>query len=222
MASTMCSDHTSHMIEIPNVDIPVAAVLRRLGYPSGQGVPEGQVGLQFQHAVRNAPEFIQPKGVYRLLTLASRNESVTAFQNIDFEIQSMQVTKMLRHAEMAVVFMVTIGPALEKHVKELMDAGDMTQAVILDAIGSECTDAVADKLHHDILKDLAGELGYSITPRFSPGYGDWPITVQKDLLSLCNGDRIGISVNDSFLMQPKKSVSAVLGWFMQTEESSSL
>ena len=84
--------------------------------------------------------------------------------------------------------------------------------VILDAIGSETADAVADVLHHDVLTKLALSEEFTITPRFSPGYGDWPVTVQGEILQVCGGSQIGISVNDSFLMQPRKSVSAVLGW----------
>jgi hypothetical protein len=212
MASMMSHDPKSRVVDFLDVTIPESVVLRRLGYPSGQTVPNGHVGSLFHQAVRDAPEFIQPKGVYRLLSIASRSESVTEFRDTDFVLQSKQVTKMLRNAEMAVVFMVTIGSALEDHVKQLMDTGEMTQGVILDAIGSETADAAADKLHHGVIKELALESKYSITPRFSPGYGDWLLTVQKEILSLCSGSQIGISVNDSFLMRPRKSVSAVLGW----------
>lgn len=127
---------------------------------------------------------------------------------------------MLRDAEKVVVFMVTIGPDLEQKVKLLMDAGNMTEAVILDAIGSETADAAADKIHHSVLKKLAQTAGFTVTPRFSPGYGDWPVTVQRDVLQICDGKQIGITVNDSFLMQPRKSVSAVLGWKPLSRESS--
>ena len=50
-----------------------------------------------------------------------------------------------------------------------------------------------------------------MTPRFSPGYGDWELSAQKDILRVCGGNQIGISVSDNFMMSPQKSVSAVFG-----------
>jgi len=119
---------------------------------------------------------------------------------------------MLRTSDPVAFFMVTIGPALEEEVKTLSDRGDMARAVVLDAVGSETADAVADRMHRVVLKRLAEEKGFSVTPRFSPGYGDWPVTVQGELLEVCGGGLIGISVNESSLMIPRKSVSAVCGW----------
>ena len=111
---------------------------------------------------------------------------------------------MLGNSDPVIIFMVTIGPLLEQEVDRLIKHGEMTRVVILDAIGSETADAVAEKLHKVVLKQMAEEKGFSVTPRFSPGYGDWPVTVQKDLLELCRGELIGISVNESFLMMPRK------------------
>jgi len=187
-------EDTSTFIDVDFLEgeIPTKNVIRRLGYPSGEQVPEGKVGTNL----------------------------VITFPDIDFRIRSTQVAKMLRSTDKVIVFMVTIGADLEEKVKQLMDDGNMTEAVILDAIGSETADAAADKLHHDVLKNLAQTAGCTITPRFSPGYGDWPVTVQREILQVCGGSQIGISVNDSFLMQPRKSVSAVLGWKPLSQESS--
>ena len=199
-------------VDLTKVEIPVKNVIRRLGYPSGEKVPDGKVGSYFQDAMEIAPAMIKSRAVYRILSPDTRTNASINFQNIDFQIQSTQVAKMLRNAERVIVFMVTIGPDLEDKVNHLMNVGNMTEAVILDAIGSETADAAADMLHHDILKDMARSAGFAVTPRFSPGYGDWPVTIQSEILQVCEGSRIGISVNDSFLMQPRKSVSAVLGW----------
>ena len=61
------------------------------------------------------------------------------------------------------------------------------------------------------IKELAEQNGFNVTPRYSPGFGDWPLPVQRELADLCEADQIGIQLNDSFLMSPRKSVSAVFG-----------
>jgi len=205
-------DMTPMVVDIKEVPIPIKAVFRRLGYPPGSNQVNGEVGRIFNKEVERAHDFLKPQGVYCLFEIQSRKEQLMTFCNSSFILKSSQVVRLLRNSELVCLFMVTIGSALEQEVQSLMDSGDLTQAVILDAIGSETADAAADKLHRDLLKSLAETEGFSITARFSPGYGDWPLTVQKDILCICNGKKIGISVNDSFLMNPRKSVSALLGW----------
>ena len=188
------------------------AVLRRLGYPPKIEELNGQVKRIFEKEMKRAPALLEPKGVYRPLRVDSNKGGVLTFRDSPFTIRSSQVTQMLRESDPVVLFMVTIGSALEDEVKKRFDAEEMAEAVILDAIGSETVDAVADRMHRVVLKELAEERGLSVTPRFSPGYGDWPVTVQREFLDVCGGGLIGISVNESSLMLPRKSVSAVLGW----------
>ena len=54
--------------------------------------------------------------------------------------------------------------------------------------------------------------GMSLRPRFSPGYGDLPLTVQKEFMTLLDcAHLIGINLNESLLMSPSKSVTAIIG-----------
>ena len=207
----MSFNTTPQLVEFKNITIPVKAVMRRLGYPP-DGALNGQVKPIFKGELAKAPSFFDPKGVYRILPVESVDDGAVVMKDENFRIRSRQVANMLKDSDQVVLFMTTLGPRLEEEVKKLFDEDRMAEAVILDAIGSETADAVADELHHVVLKRLAEENGFKITPRFSPGYGDWPVTVQNEFLTACGGDRIGISVNESSLMSPRKSVSAVLGF----------
>ena len=152
------------------------------------------------------------KGIYTILQIDKRNDSELTFKEIPFKIESAQVAKMLKQADQVALFMVTIGKNLEEQVKEFLRIQEPTRAFILDAIGSETADALANHLHWKILSKLAEKNGMTVTPRFSPGYGDWSVTVQSQVHRACQGDRIGITVTDSSLMIPRKSVSAILGF----------
>ena len=69
----------------------------------------------------------------------------------------------------------------------------------------------ADKLQ-EMLRETAEREGKFITSRFSPGYGDLPLTVQRNFLTILDTSRkIGLTVTESFLMVPSKSVSAIIG-----------
>ena len=82
----------------------------------------------------------------------------------------------------------------------------------LQALGSERVEALCDEFEKDIKKELGGE-GVFFRPRFSPGYGDLPLEFQKDIFRLLECPRrIGISLGESLLMTPSKSVTAIIGF----------
>ena len=202
----------SRVVSLQDVAVPRKKVIRRLGYPTDMDKINGKVSRILEEEGQKADTLLEPKGIYRLLKIASRNEGLITFQDTSFTIMSGRVSQMLRISDPVVLFMVTIGPALEEEVESLFKRDEMTRAVILDAIGSETADDAADRMHRIVIKQRAMAEGYKVTPRFSPGYGDWPVTVQGEFFKASHGDRIGISVNESSLMIPRKSVSAVLGW----------
>ena len=204
---------TAQIVDLLRVNIPIPEkqVLRRLGYPPGFDKVQGDMKLLVQHAFDIAPELMHPKVALRILDIDTCDEQKVTFKENPIVIENDKVAKMLRNASKGVFFMVTIGFMLEREMQKMISKGDMTEGMALDAIGSETTDAVADYLHHELLTQLAESNGFKITPRFSPGYGEWSLGIQKDILALCNGKAIGISLSDSCLMHPRKSVSAVLG-----------
>ncbi|MFH1940849.1 MAG: vitamin B12 dependent-methionine synthase activation domain-containing protein [bacterium] len=208
----MTFDTKPQRIEFKNITIPMKAVLRRLGYPPEENALNGRVKSIFENELERASSLFEPKSIYRILPVDTNSDGIVSFKKSGFQIHSRQVSKMLKPADPVLLFMATLGPRLEEEVNRLFSEDHMAEAVILDAIGSETADAVADKMHREILKHLAEDKGLGVTPRFSPGYGDWPVTVQGEFCEVCGGGKIGITVNESSLMSPRKSVSAVLGW----------
>ena len=87
------------------------------------------------------------------------------------------------------------------------EARSPSAAVVTDALASAMIESVCDALCQKLSED-----GYALRPRFSPGYGDLPLDCQSKLLSLLGTpSRIGLSHNDSMMMTPTKSVSAIVG-----------
>ena len=83
-------------------------------------------------------------------------------------------------------------------------------ALIVQAIGTAAIEAWMDEVEGEIRQELAP--GEDLVSRFSPGYGDLPLDYQRTLLSVLDTSRkIGVSLTDSLLMVPSKSVSAIVG-----------
>jgi cobalamin-dependent methionine synthase I len=100
----------------------------------------------------------------------------------------------------------TIGPELEHRVKEMMASGQEPEGYILDALGSVAAEATADAVNARICHWAAAQ-GLVATPRFSPGYGDWPLEDQRAIFQLLPAEDIGMQLNPSCMMIPRKSVS---------------
>ncbi len=110
----------------------------------------------------------------------------------------------------AAVLAVTIGPALEEEVSRLFAAGHYTAGLLLDAAGTAAVEQAADAADAYIA-DQAARRGLETRSRFSPGYGDWPITDQPAMVALADGGLIDLSVTASCMLVPRKSITAVIG-----------
>lgn len=198
-------------IDCTQVEIPMKEVLKRIGYPPGYQEKNPVIQNMMDEALHFVRDHLAPKGILRILQIEDKTADSTLFKDVSFSITSQQVNRLLRNSEKAVLFMATIGDTIENRIAHLMDSKDMTRSVILDAFASETADAVADLLHRSIVKKEASTQNLKVTARFSPGYGDWPIAAQSDILKICRGDKIGITLNESCLMHPRKSVSAIFG-----------
>jgi len=118
------------------------------------------------------------------------------------------VKRLLRGCTAMIVFAATLGAEAERLIRRAQ-AVDMADAVILDACGSAAVENVCDNLCADLADD---EAPLYLTDRFSPGYGDLPFSQQPDFCRLLDTERrIGVTLTDSGLMLPQKSVTALLG-----------
>ena len=124
--------------------------------------------------------------------------------------QGKDIARHLAGCGEAVLLAVTLGPGVDAQIRRA-GVGDVAAGAASDALASALAEQVCDAAEAALRQLAAGENLY-LTGRFSPGYGDWPIQVQPELARLLDTPRrIGLCVTDSFLMTPRKSVTAVLG-----------
>jgi hypothetical protein len=120
----------------------------------------------------------------------------------EWEIPSASLARLLADCREAVVFAATVGVELDRLIAKYSRVSP-ARAVMLQAFGAERIEALCDA----VCADCAGA-----TARFSPGYGDLPLAVQQDIFRLLQPERkIGVCLNDSLLMSPTKSVTAIVG-----------
>lgn len=115
--------------------------------------------------------------------------------------------RMLSDCRQCAVLVCTLGAEFDRWMRQL-SARDMARAVMLDALGSAYVEAGCDAAEDAIRARFPG---MHLTDRFSPGYGDLPLDVQASLMALAGAHRIGVTLTDSMLMNPQKSVTAIVG-----------
>ena len=126
------------------------------------------------------------------------------------QITSKDLAKNLYGCEKVFLFAATIGVEIDRLIAKY---GHLSQvkAVLLQAIGAERIESLCDAFCNELQTQMDKE-GLSLRPRFSPGYGDLSLDVQKDIFQILNCSKyIGLTLNESLLMSPSKSVTAFVG-----------
>lgn len=184
------------------VAVGPARVIRAMGYT--EAAPPN-LEERITEAINNAMPLIKPAGTYITLGIESAADSVATR---DITIQSRDVAALLKPCSRLSLFLVTIGPLLEQRAQE----SDALDLLVLDKLGSVAVEEAANRANQ-IISDEAGAKGFKTTKRYSVGYGDWDIGQQGELLGLLNGSKLGVTVTESSIMLPQKSITAVLGWY---------
>lgn len=119
------------------------------------------------------------------------------------EIKSSRLASFLKSSETAAVFAVTLGHGIDRELSRL--SLSPAEAFIFDALASAAAEAAADKVQQ-LLTEKAAPYR-----RFSPGYGDLELFCQKPLLEFLDAGRLlGITLSDSLLMSPSKTITAIV------------
>ena len=120
------------------------------------------------------------------------------------------ILRQLRGSEAYALVMCTAGEEFEAFQQRLKTEGDMVRVFIADALGSVIAEKCADQMELT-LQESIDKLGWKHTNRFSPGYCGWYVSEQQKLFPLFDGHTCGITLTESSLMVPIKSVSGIIG-----------
>lgn len=191
-----------------NSEIDRKSVCRYMGY----GVdcdPSPRVSSLIDEYAENARHLIDPSYSYDIRDV-ELIESPAVFVEGSIVFRSQVIAGLLEQCQRVVMFVVTIGDYLEDMVAWLAQHHHILQSALLDAIGSDAVERVADSVQGKIEK-LAHEQGLVTSRRFSPGYCDWDIRQQKVLFRALNANLAGVHLTDRCLMIPQKSISGIIG-----------
>lgn len=180
--------------------------LRYLGY--GKQEADDAVRELVAECWKELERAASPKSVYREFPLAFFEED--GIDGYGFQTRSKALRKNLKDCERILLFAATLGTGVDVLIQRYSRL-QMSKAVVLQAAAAAMLEDYCDEINEGIRKEYE-EKGLFLRPRFSPGYGDFPLTCQPELIRCLEaGKRVGITLTDSLLMAPSKSVTAVIG-----------
>jgi hypothetical protein len=202
---------TRRIVTIPVEDVlpSVVAVLEGQGIPRWKE-PNGRTLELALEAIDLYKEKARPVGLAGEIPMA---EFRGVFEGEGRNAPDSPVGPIYRASSHLALFAVTIGQEVCSEIRELFRKNDFAPGAMLDSVASEGAELTAQVLEKSYRKDLhgAGNLRPGEgTLRFSPGYCGWHISSQKTLFGILRPDDIGITLNESCLMQPLKSISGVI------------
>ena len=190
-------------VELTQLDI--RQVLRALGY-GGQAPDETILDLVRRCAGEVVRTAVPRWRSLTLSVLGADGNGVHLEGGLTLPGQS--IREHLRGCSRAAVFCATLSAPVDTLLRRAQ-AEDLARALVLDCCASQAIEEVCDRVEEEI---KAGFPDCSFPYRFSPGYGDLPITLQGQLLALLDAPRrIGLCASGSHILIPRKSVTAILG-----------
>ncbi|MDO4379802.1 MAG: vitamin B12 dependent-methionine synthase activation domain-containing protein [Clostridia bacterium] len=124
--------------------------------------------------------------------------------------KSKALSKNLASCERIVLFAATVGHGIDRLIKK-ESLLSPAKSVCLQALGSERVESLCDFFNNE-LKEQYLQKGFHLKPRFSPGYGDLPLELQKAIIPALDCTKhLGISLGNNLMMTPSKSVTAIIG-----------
>ena len=196
-----------HQLTYAQLAIEPEDVFRQMGY--GDARPDAAVAQELRMLMDTVAPLAQPRFCFTVkrgtLTADTLTIDGTCFHTGPI------ISRQLRGAEAFALFLCTAGSEIEDYSRRMTAGGDMLRAFMADALGSVMAERCADAMERS-LQESIDKLSWHRTNRFSPGYCRWHVSGQHALFPFFGSpNACNVTLNESALMTPIKSVSGVIG-----------
>lgn len=188
--------------EFPQQEVDVREVLRYAGVRT----ESGEASELLEKCRRRLLSAVKGLTVYRALDFRA-DGNVCHIGEVS--VSSASLAKAMQGAEYVIIFAATVGIEVDRVIAGYQKTSEAL-AYMASSLASERIESLCDTLCKALYDELCDE--YDLTSRFSAGYGDLPIELQRDIFSMLKPEKyIGLTLTESLLMSPSKSVSAIIG-----------
>lgn len=197
-----------HILRDIQVEFNKDQILLRQGRNADRVMSRPKLAETFDEVLAEIPHFIHPMAVWDTFSIqAFKHDQVILTNGIQFG--GGPLVEVIGGAEEIAIGMCTLGIDVDKRI-EFYQKDSMTKALFFDSMASWATGVVREHLIFDIKKYYQEHKKHtSIT--LSPGESSWDIKDQRKIFALVDTTTIGLTLNESCLMVPMKSISLIIG-----------
>jgi len=196
-------------IDLLEITPSVASILSLQGVPEDSDI-RPQILDDAKRAIGLFENLADPLAVYSEIK-PGKFESI--YQGIGLNSDPNPIEKVYKRSRSMALFAATSGPKVTRKISELFAEGEFSLGNMLDSAASCGTDLMTPIIESSFQYDLFRTGRFDdgdVVLAYSPGYCGWHISAQKELFEYLHPEEIGITLRDSFLMEPLKSISGVL------------
>ena len=191
-------------IDFKELNFTLEEVARVMGY--GTEIPEDIINENVERMLAIAAEKATPSCYYSIVEVELLDRGLR-IGDVVFETDKI-IARLMKGADKVAMFLATAGMGFENWVHELKEQGDYLDMYIADSLGTCIVEQAGDYMERLLEKEL-GTLKH--TNRFSPGYCGWHVSEQKKFFSFLPPGICGVTLRESCLMTPIKSISGIIG-----------
>lgn len=170
--------------------------------------PDERTERLVEEALAELEKAAAPRFFSRTFPLSVRPDGKLDFTC--FQVESRDLSRNLKDCGEVILFAATLGTGPDRLVRRYSRL-EMSRAVVIQAAAAAMIEAWCDKKNGELTKEALNQ-GKFLRPRFSPGYGDFSLEYQREMIRALEAEKtVGITLTDSLLMLPSKSVTAVIG-----------
>lgn len=153
----------------------------------------------------------KPLYVYKIFDTEVTNDKNIKILGTNLVLKGKDIYNHLKDAKKCAIMAATLGVNIDNIIR-ILGKREMTRSIILDSSATDAIEKVCDEAEEEI-KQIAKNEGYITNFRYSPGYGDLSIEIQPEIINVLNANKtIGLTTTESFILIPRKSVTAIIGF----------
>lgn len=182
-------------------------VLRYLGYKNN--IADSKTLALIKDCLNELNEISKPRYTYNIYDIETMGDEINFIKTI-LTLKGNDICSHLKFSKKCAVMAATLGIEVDKQIS-INSNLKLTKAIVMDACATASIEALCDTVQIEI-KNKSKKIGFNITGRYSPGYGDLEIEVQPQIINVLDAYRkIGLSSTENSILIPRKSVTAFIG-----------
>jgi cobalamin-dependent methionine synthase I len=193
-----------NVLEIP-IDICEEKLVKKINSKKSKSISK-RTNKYIKKAAHLVQQEATGRALYSIQPLTTNGDNVSIDNKM--QIKSSRISKIFKVCNKVLIFVSTIGEKIDSKIDHHIQK-NASYGYILDQAASLAAETAAEYVQKHLAEELEGKA--DTTLRYSPGYCDWSINEQKNLFKILKSGKIGVTLNDSSYMTPRKSITGIIG-----------